>query len=87
MTVGVSHSFGGTVVVVSMDDGKRWDMTPAMALDAAAQCEEIAGRAASSGMAVINALDDRKFRIAGDHADLLKFAADLRDHANRARAR
>lgn len=81
MTVGVSHTFGGNVVIVSMDDGKRWDMTPAMALSAAEQCEELAGRCAHSGMAILKALDDREFRFAGDYSDLVKFASDLRSHA------
>jgi len=86
MTVGISHTFGGDVVIVSMDDGKRWDMTPSMAVSAAEQCEELAGRCCHSGMAIMKALDNREFRFAGSHVDLLKMAADLRDHSSAALA-
>ena len=81
MTVGVSHTYGGNVVIVDMENGRRWDMTPDMAVAAAEQCEELAGRCTSSGMVILRALDEREFRFAGDHDDLLKFAADLRLNA------
>lgn len=84
MTVGISHTYGGTVVVVIVGTSRRWDLSPAMALAAADQCETLAGRCAHSGLMVISALGDREFRFAGDRADLLKMAADLRRHAQAA---
>jgi hypothetical protein len=86
MPTGVSHAFGGNVVIVDMENGTRFDMTPAMALTAAAQCEELAGRGGDAGMAILKALDDRYFRFCGGKADLLTFATDLRHHASEAAA-
>lgn len=85
MSVGVSHSFGGTVVVCDMESGRRWDLSPEMADVAVQQCTDMAGRACHSGMVVIDTLDDRQFRFMGRKEDLLKMAADLRDHAELAR--
>lgn len=85
MTVGVSHTFGGSVVVVDMETGKRWDMTPEMAEDGATKCVNAAGYMTASALIVINAMEDRQFRFAGDQGDMLKMAEDLRKNAKQAR--
>jgi hypothetical protein len=84
MTVGVSHTFGGNVVVVDMDTGKRWDMMPAMARDAAGKFEAAAGYMTASALVVCQCLDDREFRWAGAREDALKMASDQRASAERA---
>lgn len=85
MTVGVSHTFSGNVVVVDLQKGTRWDMTPEMAETGAGQCTAAAGYLTSSALIVIDALEDRQFRFAGDRGDFIKMAKDLRDHADQAR--
>jgi hypothetical protein len=84
MPVGVSYSLGGDVVVVDMDSGTRWDMSPEMATVAAEKLETAVGRGTSSAFVLCDCLEDRQFRWAGDRRDALKMAADLRDSANKA---
>jgi len=81
MTVGVSYTFGGDVAVVDMDTGKRWDMSPGMANDAAEKFEAAAGYMTASALVVCQCYDDREFCWAGDRADALKMAADLRSNS------
>lgn len=82
MTVGVSHTFGGNVVVVDMQNGTRWDMTPEMAIAGAEKCEwAISGDTVYAGIEVVECLDGRAFRFAGRKADFDQMAADLRKHA------
>lgn len=73
MPTGVTHSFGGTVVVVALPSQRRFDLTPAQAMTGAAKV-------------VIEAIGDREFRFAADSADAAQMVADLRDHAARAQA-
>ena len=88
MSVGVSHSYGGNVVVVDLANGRRWDMTPSMAEEAARQCLEIVDRGGCAmGVVIMAALDDRQFRFAGSMRDLALMVADLRLHADAARKR
>lgn len=82
MTVGVSHTFGGNVVVVDMQNGARWDMTPEMAIAGAEKCERaISGDTVYASIEVMECLGERSFRFAGQRADFAQMAADLRKHA------
>lgn len=83
MTVGVSHTFGGTVVVVDMDSGTRWDMTPAQAVAGAEKLESTFtdGVTVYAGIEVIECDDGRSFRFSGHKEDFAVMAADLRKHA------
>jgi hypothetical protein len=81
MTIGVSHTFGGTVVVVDLHSGLRFDLSPEQALDGAATCEAAADRPSDLNIVVLQALDDRALRWAGDCDDLHAMARDLRKHA------
>lgn len=85
MTVGVSHTFGGTVVVVDLDNGKRWDLTPEMADAAAQKFTAAAGYMTASALVVVDCLESRQFRWAGNREDALKMASYLIDHAKHAR--
>lgn len=85
MTVGVSHSFSGTVVVVDLADGKRFDLSPEQADSAAADLDSLVANGCPVAFTVIQALDDRAFRFGGKRADFQKMAADLRLHAGNAR--
>lgn len=86
MSVGVSHTFGGNVVVVDMLSATRWFMTPEMAIAGAERCERaISGDAVYAGIAVAECLDGRAFRFAGRKEDFDQMAVDLRKHAAAAR--
>lgn len=74
MTIGVSHTYGGNVVVVDMDTGRRWDLTPEEARAGADRCDAVPVDAAYAGIAVIEALDGRAFRMAGTRDDFAKMA-------------
>jgi hypothetical protein len=84
MTVGVSHTFGGTVAIVDLGSGLRFDMTPAMAMMAADRCEAAHEEPADNHILFFEALDERTMRWVGGHDDLLKMATDLREHAKHA---
>lgn len=85
MTTGVSHTFGGNVVVMDMGTGRRWDLSPEMAEEGARKCEKAASHMASSALLVIDCLDGRQFRFGGDNDALLKMADDLTANAAEAR--
>jgi hypothetical protein len=87
MTVGVSHTFGGHVVVVDMQSGLRFDLTPRQARTGADICDAAAEKPADLNIVVIQALEDRSFRWAGAPDDLHAMARDLRQHASEAEAR
>lgn len=87
MTIGVSHSFAGTVVVVDMHSGLRFDLSPAQALTGADICEQAADRPADMHLVVIQGLDDRALKWAGAAEDLHAMARDLRHHAKEAAAK
>jgi hypothetical protein len=87
MTIGVSHSFGGTVVVVDLHSGLRFDLSPAQALTGADICEQAAERPADMHLVVIHGLDDRALKWAGAPDDLHAMARDLRMHAAGAAAK
>ncbi|MGH8678713.1 MAG: hypothetical protein ACREUQ_10225 [Burkholderiales bacterium] len=87
MTVGVSHTHGGNVVVVDMDSGARWDMTPDMAELAAETCDRIGARDIDRGIVALNALEGRIFKYHGKPGDFRAMAQDLRHHAKEGRAK
>lgn len=88
MTVGVSHTFSGHVVVVDMDTGRRWDLTPEQALAGAARCEKaITGDVVYAGIEVVECQDGRSFRFAGSADDFATMPGDLRKHAEAATQR
>lgn len=86
MSIGVSHSYAGNVVVVDMASGRRWDLS---ADQAEASCERLDAAIAlgAHGLVVMACLDGRSFRYSGAVAEMEKMAADLREHAAAARAR
>jgi hypothetical protein len=84
VTTGVSHTYGGSVVIVDMSDGKRWDLTPAMAMKAADKCEVAADAPADHTIIIIDALDERSMRFAGSREDMTAMARDLRHHVKEA---
>jgi len=85
MSIGVSHTFGGTVVIVDMDSDLRFDLTPAMARSAAEQLRETA-RLKSMVHLMIAAINDRTLMFEGAAEHAVKIADDLETHARRAEA-
>lgn len=83
MTIGVSHTFGGTVVVVDMEGGTRWDLTPEMAEFAASHIDAVYSQeGVRAAMVIIETMEGRSFRFGGTDRDTaMKMAADLRRHA------
>lgn len=80
MSTGVSHTFGGTVVVVDMDSGLRFDMSPDLARKNARRCQRAIS--ASHSMLILDALDDRSMRFGGSAEDLEIMARALMSHAD-----
>lgn len=84
MTVGVSHSFGGDVVLMDMQTGQRWDITPDEADEAAAVCD---GHVKLDTPAIVKlyTIDHRTLLYAASVEQMIKMAKDLRHHAGEAR--
>lgn len=88
MATGISHTFGGMVVVVDMDGDLRIDITPGAARDLAMRVERIAAAARPHDAAIEFCREDgRVLRWTGSQRDAAEMAASLRDHAGRAEAR
>lgn len=87
MSISVSHTHGGNVVILDLKTQARWEMSPDQAVDAALSVEQASQLGAHGGVAVVNCLDGRRMKYAGKAADLRLVAAVLREHAAYARAK
>lgn len=85
LSTGIAHTFGGLVAIVDMESGKRFDVTPDAADEAAVRCDAAAAAQRPSFTILIPTVEGDAFRYDGDPAAFRLMASQLRGSAAEAR--
>lgn len=85
MHTGIAHTFGGTVAIVDLESGKRFDVTPGDADEAAVRCDAAAAAGRPAFTILIPTVEGDAFRYDGDPAAFRLMASQLRGSAALAR--
>lgn len=85
MSTGVSHTFGGLVVILKMDSGKRFGITPDAADEAAARCDAAADAERPFFAILIPTVDGDAVCYDGNASAFRLMAAQLRKSSAAAR--
>jgi hypothetical protein len=85
MPTGVSHTYGGQVAIADLASGKRYDVTPDSADEAAVRCDAAAEAGRADFTILIPTVSNDAFAYSGDPAAFRLMASQLRHAAAAAR--